>query len=324
MSRSRPSSFVIVAPPATPTTQLVSALRAAGSGASVLVEADPSLAIAKVHEQPLAIFTTVELLDDTLAAMGRDRWRVFILNDQPDERSMQTALADPRIGGLLGWRAHGGRSWELRYLARRLVAPLETPPNMGALLGWGVSTFAFLPRTTAEERATVVNIEGLAKRLGLGRREAELTSTAAHELMMNAVYDAPVDAEGKLKYALDRTKNIELLPDEVPTLVFTVSAEYVALDMIDPFGRLPRPRFFEAVLRGHRNVLYGRSDLDTSMGGAGLGLHTLYSSGCLLRAEMQPSKLTHVSWVLDRRLSREEARSQPRSLFYLPFRVETR
>lgn len=311
-------SFVIIAPKETPTQRLVSALRAAGAGANVLVESSPPLAIAKVHERPIALFTTVELLEETLESMGRDKWQVFILNDRPDEKSMETALADPRIGGLLGWRSEGGRSWELRYLARRLVAPHERPPNMGALLGWGVTTIAFQPKTTREERAIVSRVEAMGRRLGMSRRESAATSTAAHELMMNAVYDAPVDAEGKIKYAFDRTAEIELLPDEVPSLVFTISSEYIALDMIDPFGRLPRKRFFSAVLRGHRNVLYGRSDLDTSMGGAGLGLHTLYSSGALLRAELHPRRFTHVSWVLDRRLSREEARTQPRSLFFLP------
>lgn len=311
-------SFAVVSDQNMQTDSLVRALRAAGAGADVVVEADPALAIARVHEAPIAVFTTVALLPETLAAMGRDRWKVFVLNDEPQEEAFATALSDPRIGGLLAWGASGGRAWELRYLARRLLAPREEPPHMGDLLGWGATTVVFRPKTTQQQRDTVTRIEILGKKLGLDRRMAQALSTAAHELTMNAMYDAPVDDTGHLLYALDRRADLELETDEVPTLRFTLTADYLALDIIDPFGRLPRNRFYEGVLRGHRNLKYQRQDLDTSHGGAGLGLHTLYSSGSILRAELKPLKLTHVSWVLDRTLPRKNARMMPRSLYFLP------
>lgn len=313
------TSFAVIAEPGISTDGLVSALKAAGAGAGVLVEQDPALGIAKVYEQPIAVFTTVSLLEETLETMGKDRWRVFVLSQQTDEATLQQTLDDPRVGGVLAWDEKGSRAWELRYLARRLLAPNEKPPRMGELLGWGATTMAFKPSSTSEEREVVNRVQKLCRRLGTSRREAETVSTAAHELLMNAIYDAPIDEHGNLKYALFRAADVQLLPKEVPTLVFTISADYVALDMLDPFGRLPRKRFYEGVLRGHRNLVHGRSDLDTTMGGAGLGLHTLYSSGSILRAELQPGRLTHVSWVLDRRVSATERREQPRSLYFLPY-----
>ena len=224
-----------------------------------------------------------------------------------------------RIGGFIAWGPEGGRSWELRYLTRRLLAPREEPPHMGSLLGWGATTIAFNPRTTADQRAMVNRIEMMGERLGVDRRSCRALSTAAHELTMNAMYDAPVDAEGRLKYAMDRTAELTLEPHEVPTLRFTLSAEFIALDIIDPFGRLARQRYYEAVLRGHRNVKYERLELDTSHGGAGLGLHTLYSSGSIVRAELQPNHLTHVSWVLDRDAEVQGFQDLPRSLYFLPY-----
>jgi len=311
-------SFAVVSEPNLQTDSLVRALRAAGAGADVMVAPDPALAIAKVHEAPIAVFTTVSLLEETLAAMGRDRWWVFVLNDEPQEDAFATTLSDPRVGGLIAWGSGGGRPWELRYLARRLLAPKEEPPHMGDLLGWGATTVVFRPKTTKDQRQTVTRIEIMGKKLGLGRRMAKALSTAAHELTMNAMYDAPVDGEGKLKYALDRRADLTLLDHEVPTLRFTLTADHIALDCIDPFGRLPRNRFYEGVLRGHRNLKYQRHDLDTSHGGAGLGLHTLYSAGSILRAELQPLKLTHVSWVFDRTLPQKNLRTLPRSLYFLP------
>jgi hypothetical protein len=306
-----------VSEPTLEVEHLVRALVAAGSGAGVVVERDPALAIAKVHEAPIAVFTTVGMLEATLAAMGKDRWRVFILNDEPQEEAFATTVADPRIGGLLAWGEGGGRSGERRYLARRLLAPREEAPHMGDLLGWGATTVVFRPRTTQEQRQTVTRIQALAERLGMSNRHAVACSTAAHELTMNAMYDAPVDAEGHIKYALDRRADLELLEEERPTLRFTLTAEFLALDCIDPFGRLPRQRFYEGVLRGHRNLKYQRQDLDTSHGGAGLGLHTLYTAGAILRAEIIPRQRTHVSWVFDRTQTGKNRRAMPRSLYFM-------
>jgi hypothetical protein len=310
-------AFAVVSEPSLQVDSLVRALRAAGAGAGVVVERDPALAIAKVHEAPIAVFTTVSLLQDTLAAMSRDRWRVFVLNDEPSEEALSTTLGDARIGGLLAWGANGGRPWELRYIARRLLAPMEEAPHMGDLLGWGGTTVVFRPRTTRDQRQTVTHIEALATRLGLPTRQARACSTAAHELTMNAMYDAPVGSDGRPKYALQRQADLSLSDREVPTLRFTLTADMVALDCIDPFGRLPRNRFYEGVLRGHRNLKYKRQDLDTSHGGAGLGLHTLYTAGSILRAEIVPLKVTHVSWVYDRTSPTRNHRNLPRSLYFL-------
>jgi hypothetical protein len=310
-------SFAVISEKDLQVDSLVRALRAAGTGADVVVSNDPALAIARVHEAPIAVFTTVAMLDDTLATMARDRWRIFVLNDKPDEVALERALGDHRIGGLIAWGPHGGRLWELRYLARRVLAPAEDPPHMGALLGWGATTVAWQPTTTREQREMVLRVEQIGRRLGLERRAAEALSTAAHELTMNAMYDAPVDAQGVVKYALDRRADLELMRAEVPTLRLTVTADFLALDIIDPFGRLPRDRFYQAVLRGHRNLKYNRMELDTSHGGAGLGLHTLYASGSILRAEMHPKSLTHVSWVFDRSAPAEGFRDLPRSLYFL-------
>lgn len=313
----RGKSFAIASEKGRQVEQLARALRAAGAGADVVVEQDPALAIARCNEDPIAVFTTVKLLEETLAAMAKDRWQVFVLNDEPDETAFETALADDRIGGLLAWGEHGGRLWELRYIARRLLAPKELPPHLGALLGWGATTIHWAPSTTRQQRDIVVRIETLGPRLGLTSAQSASLSVAAHELTMNAMYDAPVDREGNVKYALERRQDLALLPNEVGSLRFTVTGNFIALDMIDPFGRLPRGRFFEAVLRGHRNMKYGRLDLDTTHGGAGLGLHTLYNTGSILRAEVHPGRLTHVSWVLDREAPKRGFRKLPRSLYYL-------
>jgi hypothetical protein len=281
----------------------------AGRTVAALAEAGPGLQFVLVHAQ---------LLGEVLQALAADprKPRIGVLAPETTEELLEQTLSVPQIVGLVAWTESGARSWELLYLTRRLFAPQEEAPHMGALLAWGATTLAWTPRTTEEQRQIVQRIDTLCSRLGIQRQVAELVSTAAHELLMNAMYDAPVDAQGRPRYASDRTAAITLAPHEVPSLRFTVDGEWLALDAIDPFGRIPRSRFFEGVLRGQR-AMRGGEALDTSHGGAGLGLHTLYTSGAVLRVELVPTKTTHVSWALDRTLSRSARRRIVRSLYFL-------
>lgn len=298
------------------TDGLVRTLRTSALGCRIEVGDTPDEVASRCGDQCLALFADSQSLDETLSVAQR-RTRVFGLTTETREAELEASLRSPRLAGFIAWK-HGARSWEVTYLARRLTAPAEAPPHMGQLLAWGAATVAWQPSTTSQQRKIVERVENMCRRVGVDRAVASAVSTATHELLMNAMYDAPVDASGQVKYALDRTADLVLEPHEVPTLRFTMTGDFLALDVTDPFGRLPRNRFFEGVLRGHRNIMTGSVEMDTSHGGAGLGLHTLYSSGSILRAELAPMKFTHVSWVIDRTIERKARRRIPRSLYFLP------
>jgi hypothetical protein len=314
------SSSIAIITKQTDVSALVRAVKAGALGVRVESGDDTERVLSGLRDEVglKAVFCDLDAIDATLEVLGPKRTRVFALSPGVQEGALETCLKDPRLGGLIAVTNGIVRSWEITFLARRIAASNEASPHMGELLAWGSATLAWQPRTTKQQRQIVERIEGMCVRMGVDRRNAMAVSTAAHELTMNAMYDAPVDERGQPKYALDRRAQLELLEHEVPTLRFTLAADYLALDVTDPHGRLPRTRFFEGVLRGHRNMMGISTELDTSHGGAGLGLHTLYSSGAILRAELVPMRLTHVSWVLDRTVSRRDQRAMSRSLYFLP------
>ena len=295
-------------------------LRAVSVGIEMITGTTPAKVLSGVGTDLRSVWVHSTMLYETLQLMAARQVRVpvAVFSPETNEETLELALRQPWIVGLLAWGDNGPRSWEIMYLARRLMAPSEPPPHMAALMPWGATTVAWQPSSTEEQRQIVTRIEAMCQRLGVERRVASTVSSAAHELLMNAMYDAPVGADGRPRYAHDRTASIQLLPQEVPTLRFTVGGSWLGLDSIDPFGRLPRNRFFEGVLRGHR-AMSGSSEsaLDTSHGGAGLGLHTLYASGAVLRAELTPLAQTHVSWVYDRTSSRRSRSRSPRSLYFI-------
>jgi hypothetical protein len=66
----------------------------------------------------------------------------------------------------------------------------------------------------------------------------------AHELLMNAMYDAPVDAQGRPKYAADRKADIRLTDSERPSVRVATDGSRLVLQVRDPFGRLERRHVF--------------------------------------------------------------------------------
>ena len=245
--------------------------------------------------------------------------RIAVLAHAIDDGMLATALRTPQVLGFLAWRAIGVRPWELSYMVRRVVAPQQPAPSSSELLLWGGSSVVWHPRTSADRDQTVRAVELVAMRFGIGRRLAGAAADAAHELLMNAMYDAPVDHTGQPRYASDRRADVTLEEHEVPNLRLTVDSSHLSLDIEDPFGRLPRSKLFGGILRGRSGAVAERatSVLDVSAGGAGLGLFNLYNTAAVLRVEVVPGRRTLVSWMLDRTVNARSQRSMARSLYYI-------
>lgn len=245
--------------------------------------------------------------------------RVVGIVDAIDDAMLAAALRSPRVLGFLGRTDDGPRAWELGYLVRRLVAPQQPIPGSHELLSWGASTVTFRPRTTRDRDQAVQAVELVATRFGMSRRSAAMAADASHELLMNAMYDAPVDHNGNPRYAADRQAQIALAEAEVPMLRLTVDGSHLALDIADPFGRLARGKVYGGLLRGRIGTVASSAThvLDTSHGGAGLGMFNLFNSAAILRVEVVPQRQTFVSWILDRTVTQRTQRTQSRSLYFL-------
>ena len=291
-------------------------MTSASSGAPLSSASELRFALGQLHGPLRLLVTDQTRLLEALDWLRNDRHtQILVLAQTIDEDLLSLAAGSDQILGFLAWRRVGVRPWELSYAVRRAMAPEQPPPTSADLLLWGASTVTWHPRTSSERDQTVRAVEVVAMRFGIGNRLAAAAADAAHELLMNAMYDAPVDADGFPKYAADRQANLELRDEEVPTLRLTVDSSHLSLDVTDPFGRLTRSSLFNGVLRG----LSGRAEavLDTSHGGAGLGLFNLFNSSAVLRVEVVPQRLTMVSWTLDRTVGQREQRSLPRSLYFI-------
>lgn len=201
---------------------------------------------------------------------------------------------------------------------RRLVDPYAPSPGLHELLRWGATFFEWTPSTTIDRDVVVAEVSQLVLQVGASSRLADRIAEVAHELLMNAMYDAPIDENGRPRYAYDRTQDIVLGASERPTLRFATDGMLMGLQVIDPFGGLQRWHVVDGITRGlfapeHQEM---KDIVDTSHGGAGLGMAKLYKGSSILVIDVMPGASTTVTSLHELDISPRELRSLPGSLHY--------
>jgi hypothetical protein len=195
--------------------------------------------------------------------------------------------------------------------ARRVMAPHAAPPPLAAYLDWGFQAIELDVHTTADRDAAVATIQDFIAKLTVPKRVAEMFGELGHELIMNAMYDAPVDASGRPKYASDRKADVRLSDTERPAVRLATDGTRLVLQVRDPFGRLERRHVFDGLARG----LAG-GELDRSHGGAGLGMMVCHNSSSAMFFDVARGRHTEVTAVFELDLNLRELRTHAKSLHF--------
>lgn len=250
---------------------------------------------------------------DVVAEQVRARpdLRGVLWTAEPLRRSLRYLVESGAINHVLGRRDFESppRAWEVTMLARRLAG--APAPPLGAYLDWGFTAVDIDVRATADRDAAAARIQDFVAALGVPRRVAEMFAELGHELIMNAMYDAPIDAFGRPKYAADRKADIVLADHERPVLRIATDGTRLALQIRDPFGRLERRHVVDGLARG----LAG-GELDRSHGGAGLGMMVCHNASTALWFDVVANRHTEVTALCELDLNLRELRTSARSLHF--------
>lgn len=130
------------------------------------------------------------------------------------------------------------------------------------------------------------------RKIGVRSNVADRMSTVAEELLMNAIYDAPVDTNGEALYNhRSRKDEIELSVDHQPELICFKDEQLAGVAVIDSFGALPSDlivKYLKTCYEGDAGVLNGNK------GGAGRGLHQIIENSDVTVFNVYPGHKTEV------------------------------
>lgn len=239
----------------------------------------------------------------------RPRTLALVWSDDKASRLVAAAPALPQLNNVFGLRYPAGppRSWELLRVVRRLTGARARPEGY---LDWGATIHRLAPTSTAMLDQAVTEVEGFASRVNnqrFGSSMAEVT----HELLMNAMYDAPVDAAGEPLFAFRRSEAIELGAEQRPELTYGCDGARFMISVADPFGGLRREHVFGGLARS-----LASATLDRSHGGAGIGLAVVFRATTLLFFDVVRGQRTEATAVLELDVPQRELRTLPRSVHF--------
>lgn len=177
---------------------------------------------------------------------------------------------------------------------------------------WGTRLLSHKLTSNQEKGLIFDAIEDLLGGMGIGGRVVPHLHAIADELLMNALYDAPVDGLGQPKYT-GRAKGdvITLQPHEQPTVHIGSDGRRFGISVTDPFGGLTAATLRRYVGKGLRREA---DQIDTKPGGAGLGLYMLFNAVHTLCLNLAPSRCTQVIGLVDIQGSFRHIAGGPRAL----------
>ncbi len=166
------------------------------------------------------------------------------------------------------------------------------------LPGFGVEISELEVRGALDRDTAVECIGDHAEWLGAGREARRAVESVVDELVTNAVYDAPRDADGTARYAaVDRRTKVTLRPSEHVTVRWGGDGDVLVIAVSDPFGALEPARVRERL----RACLSGGDAIEHKAGGAGLGLYTVLSHCARLAINVDRGVRTEVIATIDLR-----------------------
>jgi hypothetical protein len=163
---------------------------------------------------------------------------------------------------------------------------------------WGVTSYSMTVTNYEEKGRAIEALIEYAAVAGCRGAVKDRIQLVCDELMMNALYHAPVDASGNELYAGKTQKELSKL-DQVSAIrvQYSHSGRYFGVSVRDQFGSLSRPKLLEYLRRAAKGA-----EIEKKASGAGLGLVSVLRSVSKLVFNLEPKSSSEVIALFDMEL----------------------
>lgn len=180
-------------------------------------------------------------------------------------------------------------------------------------LSWGAHVVESKLKSSNQRAEEIEKMEEHFKSFGVRSTFLEQAHTVAEEMLMNAIYDAPADSEGKpLFNHLSRLDTVELTEEQAVTMRYGTDGVLLAVSVTDAFGTLTKSILQSYLQKNYQGLETGSSH----KGGAGKGLHMIVANSDFVVFNVKAQKKTEVICFFQLERNKEE---EPRPTFHLFF-----
>jgi CRISPR/Cas system-associated exonuclease Cas4 (RecB family) len=183
-----------------------------------------------------------------------------------------------------------------------LLSAMATRVLAGDIFGlekhipWGAQIHSFLVGDYQEKSLCISQISEFCEAMSVRRKYRESIEQCLDEMLMNALYDAPVDDQGRAIFSEIPTKTrISLRVEQKVVVQYVCDGKQFAIAVRDAFGTLER----STVLRYLHKCLHNEQQIDRKVGGAGLGLYIITNSSTGVFFNVLPGVATEAVCTFD-------------------------
>jgi anti-sigma regulatory factor (Ser/Thr protein kinase) len=218
---------------------------------------------------------------------------IFIVGDDHKITDDLPVFSDGHVVSVM---SHGNNFDADEFIASATKALRGNIFGLNKYFPWGVTTFSMVVKSYQDKNKAIDVLMQYANLAGVRGPVRERIQTVADELMMNALYHAPVDNEGKEIYRDKTLKELVQLP-EVPAIEvqYGSTGRYFGISVRDGGGSLSRERAMQYLLKARSNT----PEMEQKVGGAGLGLVSVLRSVSKLIFNLEPGTSTEVVGLFD-------------------------
>jgi CRP-like cAMP-binding protein len=160
-------------------------------------------------------------------------------------------------------------------------------------ISWGVEVKQVEVIDSGHRASVIESMDDYFAQSGIRSSNRNRLRVVAEELLINAIYDAPHDQDGRPIYNhKDRTEQVVLAEAHRPIFRYATDGMLVAISITDPFGALDPHTLFAYLEKCYSggSLNDGRKD----KGGGGRGLHQIIENSDLVVFNIDPKKRTEV------------------------------
>lgn len=168
--------------------------------------------------------------------------------------------------------------------------------GLSKLMPWGVRIYSVLVSDYQEKSVAIATVADYASSMGIRRKYIENIEKVVDELLMNALYNAPLDPDGGLRSIHGPSEQKVGLPlEQKAVLQYASDGWRFAVGVRDNFGTLQK----DVVLANLGKCIDSPNPVDRSKSGAGLGLYIVANSVSQLIFNLHPGLTTEVIGLFD-------------------------
>jgi len=277
--------------------QIIAKMALGGTGVSLSIASDLTIGrqlIAEEHYDILCVNS--ELIELTPVAHKKNPklHSVFMTSeDAPNYLSMLKQY--PMISNIVS-RDVEDRTFTLKNILTTVSKLLNNDLfGLEKYMNWGVDIQESAIVRSDQRTQLIGTMETYFKKLGVRGFALRRCIGVVEELLMNAIYDAPISASGKPVYNnLPRTELVVLQPSEQGTFRYACDGMLVGVSVEDPFGAFDRPTllgYLENCYSGKIDTMFKKKE---AKGGAGLGLFLMIKTADLVVWNVKPQVKTEI------------------------------